>query len=354
MQSDQDELVASIEHKQILRVVQRMLDDSTAKVESWRSEIPGSGAGGAIRRIAGCARTKTGEVPWSVILKKPRLDVGLGNAFGGDREPIVYRSRFLDRATCGLRPPRCFGITELEDSGHLIWIEDIREETAGRWHIDRYGNSAFRLGQFNFAFSTGRPKPAWPWLDGTDQLHDYVERFALSSEIIADTMHYWQANHHLPKATAESYKELHATRHYYLDSLDLVPKCIIHGDADWRNLIFTLDCGGYEELVAIDWAFAGLSVIGVDAQNLIVSAVLFSQVDIGEIKSLERIVYDNYILGLRQSGWSGDDKLVRLGFSASSALIWGVVLLGATMNNLRYEKYQKMYEKFLVLQRDIN
>ena len=115
----------------------------------------------------------------------------------------------------------------------------------------------------------------------------------------------------------------------------------MHGDADRRNLLFRRNAAGEEELVAIDWVFAGLSVMGADVQNLVVSAVAFSQIDAAEIGMLGEVAYDGYLRGIVEAGWRGDERPIRLGYAASSALIWGIVLCGTLMSRLRNQQPRK-------------
>jgi hypothetical protein len=45
-------------------------------------------------------------------------------------------------------------------------------------------------------------------------------------------------------------------------------------------------------------------------------------VDAAELPAFERTVFEGYLAGLRATGWSGDEREVRLGYCASAALHW--------------------------------
>lgn len=91
-------------------------------------------------------------------------------------------------------------------------MEDIRENEVSPWPMEPYGEAGFTLGQFNSTFTSGRPQPPWPWLDGSIQIHGYVERFVKSAEAIQETIRHWQMNHHLSRTLANSLQKMHSDR----------------------------------------------------------------------------------------------------------------------------------------------
>jgi hypothetical protein len=68
----------------------------------------------------------------------------------------------------------------------------------------------------------------------------------------------------------------------------------------------------------VDWAFVGRGAIGEELVPLVHASVITFDVDFNKIQELEDIVIDGYLKGLRDAGWWGDTKLVRLGYAASS------------------------------------
>ena len=43
-----------------------------------------------------------------------------------------------------------------------------------------------------------------------------------------------------------------------------------------------------------------------------------------DVQELESLAFEGYLAGLGDAGWSGDPRLTRLGFTAGSAMVWGL------------------------------
>jgi hypothetical protein len=105
-----------------------------------------------------------------------------------------------------------------------------------------------------------------------------------------------------------------------------------HGDADRRNL-FTRTTAGITETVAIDWGCAGPRAVGTDLTSLVFGSMMWARDRAPvELPALDGHCFTGYLAGLRAAGWTGDERLVRLGFAATAALqfcvlaaaiIWG-------------------------------
>jgi hypothetical protein len=83
-----------------------------------------------------------------------------------------------------------------------------------------------------------------------------------------------------------------------------------------------------EELVAIDWAYAGHGAVGEDLGQLVVASLFFFETVGTAPRDLDAACFAGYVAGLREAGWVGDERLVRLGFAADAALRHPVGLLG--------------------------
>jgi hypothetical protein len=126
-----------------------------------------------------------------------------------------------------------------------------------------------------------------------------------------------------PGDLAERALRLFQERHRFLDLLERLPPTLRHGDADRRNLL-ARDRGSASESIAIDWAYTGIGPVGEEVAPLVVSSVLwFKGVAPADLRDLDAIAFDAYIEGLRDSGWHGDPRLVRLGCTATMALRYG-------------------------------
>lgn len=62
----------------------------------------------------------------------------------------------------------------------------------------------------------------------------------------------------------------------------------------------------------------GRGAIGEELVPLILSSSALFEVDLDLIPELEDIAFDGYLTGLRDAGWQGDPRQVRLGYTAAS------------------------------------
>src|SRR5207247_2248725 len=60
--------------------------------------------------------------------------------------------------------------------------------------------------------------------------------------------------------------------------------------------------------------------LGEDLVPLVLASVGFFAVDLAELPELDQVVFRGYLAGLRDVGWHGDPRLVRLGYVAAAAL----------------------------------
>lgn len=72
--------------------------------------------------------------------------------------------------------------------------------------------------------------------------------------------------------------ELYDERDGLCAVLTQLPQTICHGDADRRNFRSRRTADGNTATVALDWAFAGVGVIGQDISRMASNAVAFGQI----------------------------------------------------------------------------
>jgi hypothetical protein len=108
-------------------------------------------------------------------------------------------------------------------------------------------------------------------------------------------------------------------RERFLTALDRLPRTFCHYDAFRRNLLHRAGPAG-EQLVAVDWAYSGQGAVGEELVSLVVgSLAMFEALGILP-RDLEAACFATYVAGLREAGWAGDERLVRLGFTTAAAL----------------------------------
>ena len=78
-----------------------------------------------------------------------------------------------------------------------------------------------------------------------------------------------------------------------------------------------------DQLVMIDWAYVGRGEIGLDAGDLFAASYSLFGVEPCEPRELDRVVFENYLAGLRAAGWGGDLRAARFGYTAYAALKYG-------------------------------
>lgn len=129
-----------------------------------------------------------------------------------------------------------------------------------------------------------------------------------------------------PPAVVIEFKRLWTERERFLAALDRLPRTFCHQDAFRRNLLLRAGPEG-EELVALDWAYAGYGAVGEDLEQLVVASLFFFETVGIAPRELDAACFASYVAGLREAGWVGDERVVRLGFTAAAALRHTVGLL---------------------------
>ncbi len=61
-----------------------------------------------------------------------------------------------------------------------------------------------------------------------------------------------------------------------------------------------------------------------DIGNLVPDSLGNFDVGIDQARAMDHAVFQGYLQGLRDSGWTGDARQARLGYAASAALGWGL------------------------------
>jgi hypothetical protein len=312
----------AIDQTTLTPLVQSALNSETVEVIDWDYEQlhGGVGIGTAIYRFAGQGRDQRQIVPWSLILKTlcPQVPGGDPSAWNYyRREADAYQSGWLDDLPGGLAAPRCFGVIEYPDGTCWIWLEDVTDEIGPHWPLEHYRVVARHAGQFNGAYLVERPLPDWPWLS-SGWLRECIALSAPAMPLIRDSLDHPLVCHWLPGDASSRLFRLWEERDLFLDALDRLPQTLCHLDIFRRNLFARRTADGDDQTVAVDWAFAGRGAIGAELVPLILASFALFEVDLAQTQALEEIVCEGYLEGLRDAGWQGDPRQVRLGYTAAS------------------------------------
>jgi hypothetical protein len=331
----------------LTEVVRRALQQPFARIAEWHIRPVGHAAlsevTGGVFRLTGRVHDGSATLPWSLILKivhPPAHADGLLGGFLGrsndpthynywQREPLIYQTDLLSDLPGAMAAPRCFGITEQPNERAWLWLEDISDQHGGQWPLARYGLAAWHLGSFNGAYLAGQhPLPTAPWL--TAQM---ARKWAAGVDTVATSLcdrlqrpAAWQhpiVRQRLPCDWTETILEFWDLRERYLSAIEELPQTFCHHDAICPNLFARQHANGTEQTVAIDWAFAGMGVVGEDLGQLVHGSLFYRSEMAADADRLDRLAFEQYLSGLRSAGFNYDPRLVRLGYVASSAVRWG-------------------------------
>jgi phosphotransferase family enzyme len=325
--------LTSINQATLTPVVRQVLNSHRAVITQWRSDAVHGGAGdiggiSSIYRFTGKAQDQTIEQEWTLMLKV----VGTTTAQDDPahprywkREVLAYQSGQLTDLPGNLSGPRFFGTHRFSEKVLGLWLESVQDDFGASWSLEHYGTVAQHLGQFNGAFLVERELPSWSWLSrGWLRKTVNGEYPAFIMDLLRKSLDKPAVRRWFIEDDAAQILRLWEDRDTFLGALDRLPQTLLHRDAFCRNLFLKrVDVRG-ERIIAIDWAFMGMGAIGEELVALVNASVFFPQGKMTNAKKLDAIVFDAYLQGLSDAGWRGDPRLVRLGFTAGSAMLWGL------------------------------
>ncbi len=260
---------------------------------------------------------------WSVVLKVLK-DSGqaqpLSSLWFWRREALAAKSGVLSALPGAICAPRFYGVAEQAGSDWL-WMEYV-EDDISNWQLDHYAEAAQALGRQHAFYLTGTPLPSAEWLcrghartwaEGLSPQNawdDPIVQQHFSRDLQARVLQMWQG------------------RDRFYAALDQLPQVFSHFDFQRRNL-FAQHKEGNVTFAAVDWAQCGIGPVGGDLCALIGSSAVLMEWPASRLDVLEAAACDAYVRGLRAGGWQGDAALARLGYTAWTALHWGMAMPAA-------------------------
>jgi hypothetical protein len=259
-----------------------------------------------------------------------------------EREALAYEHGLTSTYSgAGISGPRLLASHRRPDGDVALWLEDARSEggsTPGtRWSREDYGAFAHSLGLAQGHIAVAGAGLDHPWLS-RNFLRDYVlskraDRGVLYSEEA------WQrplVRNNLPGELRLELVCLHEQRQWFFSLMEQLPRTLCHLDV-WPNNLFVGEDGTF---TLVDWSFVGEGALGEDIGNLVPDSVFDLFMPARDLPGLDEAVFRSYLSGLRQAGWKGDERLVRLGMCASAVKYeW----LGAMMLRRASEAKQRGY-----------
>ena len=315
-----DTIEIDIDPLYLTELVRKALARPALELANWKvSRIHGGLEwDSAVYRFQGDAHEGDETIPWSLILKTinsaPKATEP-GGIWYWKREAQAYRSGLLNNLPgVNLSAPVCYAIQERQDSSIWLWLEDIKDEIGSPWPIEQYALAARHLGQFNGAYLKDQSFPTEPWVT-RNWLRKYVENAAPMIQFIRSNLHHPIVQHMFPGDSVAQALAIWEEHGPILDMLENLPQVFCHQDAFKRNLF-----AREGKTLAIDWGYLGIAPVGAELVALIAASIGFFEIPVEKVKDLDRLCFEGYLLGLRDSGWHGDPKLVRTGYTVSLLL----------------------------------
>ena len=331
--NDLETRVHKISDQKLLSYIQQLLPAQAVDILERKSERIHKGTFGILYRFQGTAMTADGSFPWSLILKvvhhsgtEPIDRSQPSNQRYWKREPLVYQSGFLRQLKGQLVAPRCFDVIQYADNEFWLWLEDAGEAEPVRWSTERYRLIAGHIGQFT---GEGLQNKAWltnSWL-GKDlhraQAHEMQSIFV---EQLPRVQRDPLVQRFLPTDTTQRIMALWHDREIFFATLDRLPQTVCHRDACHVNLFPRQALDGAIQTVAIDWEDVAQGAVGEDLVSLVIVSLLSNHIALSDSLEFDALVFEQYLQGLRDRGWTGDPKSVRLGYTAA-CIRYGLALV---------------------------
>jgi len=249
---------------------------------------------------------------WSVVLKilnRPQEELPPDNIWYWKREFSFVQSDISKSLAGPVKAPRIYHTEEKSDAA-WIWMEYVKGIGNEHWTSDEYAFVAHQLGLWNGSYLNGISLPSENWFT-REPYRSWLEGMDFDKNILS---HLNQK--HLSKETLAHYEQIWSDREVFFNALEKLPQVFSHFDSQRRNLCIRFNNMGQKELVLLDWAQCGVGAIGAELTWLVGFTVALMEWSPTEIEQLDEITYSNYLRGLRESKWNGDEDLVRLGFTA--------------------------------------
>lgn len=303
----ESELEATV--RRDLRRPNAILLDSDIEPVDHRITSPGTVG---LYRVSGTAVDGIEQLDWSLfvkVLQSPRHWPGhledQTRRVPWDYEVDLYWSTLRYAMPGGLRLPELYRVYDAGDQRLAMWMQDIRTADVA-WDLPRFRRAATLLGRLNArmtvedllpssaSFVPGEPLRVAPPL-GDNPLIDGQDP-TLRSDL----------------------KKLAARIPALVDSLDAIPRAMVHGDASPQNLLVPADAP--DAFVPIDWSARGLVAVGYDLAQLVIGYANTGRIVPLQLPMLTDVVVDAYAAGLAQEGMPVDPWDVRYGMETTLVL----------------------------------
>lgn len=270
------------------------------------------------------------------------------------REGLAYQHRLVDAYQAGgIAGPKLLS-SYCTDEVMVLLLEHVEGRAGEDWKIADYATASRALGRAQGVLLSGGSSPDYRWLS-----QGFLRQYSSEKPVdwsLLDSDEAWRqpvVKRNFPSELREAALWLHATRDRLYELTAALPRVLCHLDFWTKNLILRAD----DQIVLLDWAFAGDGAVGEDVGNLIPDAAFDHFVDAEDLPELEAGVRDAYLEGLASGGWTGDPRLAELGLYASAVkydwLTPAMLSAASADRQLRYGGEEQIDADFRFRQRGI-
>jgi hypothetical protein len=327
---DNNTSTVPVSSEYLLSLLRKAFGEQAVELLEWESQRLKGGfeIASAIHRLEGSVLIGGEMQPWSLILKSIQPEEEFNDQQGYRywmREIQAYQSGMLEGLPGQIRAPRCYDIQENPDGSVWLWLEDIQDEVEHPWPLERYARVSRQLGAFNGSYLAGSPLPGEGWITH-DWLLKYLDRAVPMVEFIHQNPGHPTVQLMLPGITLPLTLAIWDEHVRMLKVLEEMPQTFCHQDAFGLNLF----CHG-DQLIAIDWGYAGLAPLGSELAPLIGVAFSLAKFPSSQARELDQACFDGYLEGLRQVGLEPDSRQVRICYCITMLLRY---IIGATVGEI--------------------
>ncbi len=317
-----------VEESLLADVVCRDQDSASFRIARWSARrLSGKGIINpeGLWLFSGEGSDGQGMRPWSVVLKKLTSfapETPPGAFWYWKREVLLAQSGLTERLPGPVRAPR-FYHTEETATGAMLWMEFVRDRRPAEWGIEDYAFAARQLGLWNGACFLEMKLPDDPWLCR----NPYPGWLSM---VDPKTCWDFPLNKRIPAPLRARHECLWAEREALFQALTDLPQVFCHFDAQRRNSFISRDRTDHDQLVLADWAICGVLCLGAELNALVPMSCFLNEWQPSAVKELDATGFKNYVQGLHDAGWKGNEDQVRLAYTGTVAAYCGCAFPGLT------------------------
>lgn len=317
----------TIEKRILTDVIRQDRQNESFEVTDWsvrRLSDKGIANPNGLWLFSGQGNDGSNTQSWSVVLKilqHQEQEPAQSDLWYWKREFLLAQSGLTTHLPGQVKAPRYYQFQEMPDSA-WIWMEYVKDDCHGIWALNEFAFAAYQLGRWNSTYLTGTPLPDENWL--TRQHY----RTWLNWMNLEEAWKLPLNQKHISKEVRKRYDHLWSERGSFCGVLEGLPQVFSHFDCQRRNLLIHLGRDQQKELVILDWAQCGIGAVGAELNWLIGMSSALLEWPPSDLPKLDTAVFQSYIQGLQAGGWSGDVRIVRLGYVTMLAVFMGCIFPG--------------------------